>query len=338
MRAHGLILVGHSTLTKNVLILGAHGALCVHVGPGAMLGAMSESSVAVSTVQGVRTWLNTQGYPLEMRSVGTFQSYGAFAQQSTYYISPEGKAREIDVHAQFSNTWTVVSPQRGSSHTFTLSAVCECKSGASAKKPWVVFSSRTILNELRTFRMMRIGNVLGPRLLLHVCDRPEVEALELFKAPQRYGHSLVVAHTDATKPAPRETFDPGFGTLAKIAEAAKANGKAQGPGLPGMPFNCLVIPVIIVGSPLVECWLDEMGAIQIEERERASVAFTHPDVGSSVIVDVVRETALPAYARDMKVAFDTLEGIYRGMGEMLSPDSLIFDKILNPDGKLFAKE
>ena len=48
----------------------------------------------------IRKWLETQGYPLEMRVAREFKSHGFRVLQSEYYTDPEsGASRETDVIA-----------------------------------------------------------------------------------------------------------------------------------------------------------------------------------------------------------------------------------------------
>ena len=51
-------------------------------------------------VQKIRNWLDTQGYPLEMKVARCFQKAGFRVSSSEYYLDPdERKPREIDVIA-----------------------------------------------------------------------------------------------------------------------------------------------------------------------------------------------------------------------------------------------
>ncbi|MES9861888.1 MAG: hypothetical protein ABW160_22215 [Candidatus Thiodiazotropha sp. 4PDIV1] len=93
--------------------------------------------MAESLENKVMSWLDEQGYPLEMEAASIAKAHGFDVSQSDYYIDPEGdEPREIDL---------VVS-----SHNFTgkysksYNLFIECKS-CKKSKPWVVFSNN---NEL----------------------------------------------------------------------------------------------------------------------------------------------------------------------------------------------
>lgn len=76
-------------------------------------------------------WLSEQGYPLEMEVAQEFRSSKFIVAQSTYYSDPEtGEAREIDVMAALSGTFSDMEVR--------LICLVECKLPA---EPWVIFSS-----------------------------------------------------------------------------------------------------------------------------------------------------------------------------------------------------
>ncbi len=56
-----------------------------------------ESRVSVA----VKKWLEQQGYPLEMKVAAAFTRAGAVVTQSGYFLTPEGKGREIDVEVRY---------------------------------------------------------------------------------------------------------------------------------------------------------------------------------------------------------------------------------------------
>jgi len=80
----------------------------------------------------IAAWLETQGYPLEMRAAETLRGRGFAVAPGTYYQDAESKeVREIDL---------VAYVQRADPEIILrISVVAECKS--SRDKPWVVFES-----------------------------------------------------------------------------------------------------------------------------------------------------------------------------------------------------
>src|SRR4051812_46473888 len=103
----------------------------------------------------VADWLDTQGYPLEMRVARAFRASRFRVIQSEYYSDPETKAsREIDVIASVD--------ARNEDFLFRLTFVVECK--MSRDKPWVLFTgtSRGLADPARVAQ--RASNGLGGRL------------------------------------------------------------------------------------------------------------------------------------------------------------------------------
>jgi len=83
----------------------------------------------------LHTWLEAQGYPLEMRVAKAFQIAGARVIQSEYYTDPSTEeSREIDVVADWQT--------RIDNLLVRVSFVIECKS--SKDKPWILFVSPNV--------------------------------------------------------------------------------------------------------------------------------------------------------------------------------------------------
>ena len=87
----------------------------------------------------VTAWIETQGYPLEMRVASALREVGFDVSQGEYYDDPETQtAREIDVVAVKGDDYGLLE----------VSIVVECKK--SADKPWVLLSRRISMNLERT--------------------------------------------------------------------------------------------------------------------------------------------------------------------------------------------
>lgn len=76
-----------------------------------------------------RNWVETQGYPLEMKVAKTFRASGFEVRQSEMYKDElTSKGREIDLIVFYPNVMGVIQ----------ISLAIECK---SSRKPWVLFST-----------------------------------------------------------------------------------------------------------------------------------------------------------------------------------------------------
>jgi hypothetical protein len=73
--------------------------------------------------QQIRNWLQTQGYPVEMRSAAAYRDAGSRVVQSSYYQDPESSDwREINVVAD--RTWIAAETN---SVPILIMFVAECK-------------------------------------------------------------------------------------------------------------------------------------------------------------------------------------------------------------------
>jgi hypothetical protein len=285
----------------------------------------SESRVVAS----VRSWLAAQGYPLEMRTAAAFQRAGADVSQSQYILTSDGKSREVDVLARFWRMWPILTSTElddmkpTSAHLFGLTAICECKSGPRSQKPWIVFtSSHHPIQSLPLLRFMRFGSSLGLKLLLEGArSATEIETLDIFKAPERCGYSLAVAHLKSNdnnigskKDANSDQgYDHAFGTLMKLTATAKA-AAAELESTSALLVNFLIFPVIVVDTPIVECWLDDTNQIQLQECDRATIVWKTPKESSGLtIIDIVQESGMGAYVAQLRTAFEQLLERYREM-------------------------
>ncbi|MEQ8555023.1 MAG: hypothetical protein RIC06_00020 [Cyclobacteriaceae bacterium] len=87
----------------------------------------------------IRQWLNTGGFPLEMKFANALLSYGFDVAQSVYFKDGEsGKYRETDIIA---NKYKYLSGQ-----WIHVTFVVECK--RSDDKPWVILKNNGLSNHL----------------------------------------------------------------------------------------------------------------------------------------------------------------------------------------------
>jgi hypothetical protein len=125
----------------------------------------------------VRGWLESQGFPLEMRAAAAFRQVGFEVRQSSYYIDPEtSKGREIDVLASDPDILGVVQ----------IHLVIECK---SHKKPWVLLASDdTLAGYNRKFSF----GVLTERAIAAFAQRIRefLDSVPWFRKEGRTGYSF----------------------------------------------------------------------------------------------------------------------------------------------------
>ena len=290
---------------------------------------MSESDL----VKGVRGWLEKQGYPLEMRVAAEFERLDFSVAQSLYYVAKDQPPRELDVFGFFSIEdarlrWEPSSPrtaamkealsqkranaekQRAFKHmlpdedVYSIDActVVECKSG-SPKRPWIAFTAERVKPSLpeivKSYPMTDLAsagfNTFGPKL------RPD--RMPLFSVLGRYAHAVVPASLgDKEKEAKADDgYDIAYSAAKKVAEAARLFVDQVNAGY-GARMVRLWVPVVVVSTPLVECWL-ERGQIRIEERDEIVLRFDLPDPKGGARhthVHLVHESALATFIRNVR--------------------------------------
>ena len=153
----------------------------------------------------VRTWLESQGYPFEMKVAQQLRSAGARIIQSEYYQDPEQPevSREIDLVASWSR-----SEERNIGR---VSLAVECK--LSASKPWIVFSSRRRLAGPAQV-VQRAATPFGASFLNKVKEFRETQSLPLIQLPGRVGYGIREALSDKT--------DVAYQAIMSAAKAASA--------------------------------------------------------------------------------------------------------------------
>ncbi|MDP8247794.1 MAG: hypothetical protein P9M00_06620 [Candidatus Tritonobacter lacicola] len=235
----------------------------------------------------IRTWLDKQGYPLEMRTAAAFRAEGLTVMQSQYYLDPETqKPREIDVICDMANSELPVA---------CLRLVIECKSG---NKPWIVFSSaHTLYGFNRLFALGVLSDTVRRELAATTPDGPE--RLMWFKKDGRVGYGVAQAFTDES-PTP-------FVAVLSAVKASLWQHTNLGPA--SVPLFA-VFPVVVLDSPLFECYLDDQGSLQLAEVATIDFFF-QMQIGSfsGTCVRFVTARGLPDYCREVKAEFGALLGI-----------------------------
>jgi hypothetical protein len=158
-------------------------------------GVYMSDSCAEDLDSKVLSWLEKEGYSLEMRVAQTFQEAGFAVSQFEAYLDPELNAlREVDVVAS-------ISRQVGERIVVLVAFFVECKYHRS--KPWVVFVSPKRLSPLYCFsrilrdnydlRTWRSHPSLQGRLLARILsssDRKRISSLAPFAAPLSAGYGV----------------------------------------------------------------------------------------------------------------------------------------------------
>jgi hypothetical protein len=236
----------------------------------------------------LRTWLERQGYPLEMQVANSFARAGFRVIQSEYYSDPRTNTlREVDVYA---------SLQRDIVRTFfRLAMFIECKAGKS--KPWVVFVSQKGMAD-RARVSQRCSNMMGTFWLLEVSLRKDVSDLSIFRLPTAPGYGITAAFTDGV--------DVPYAAIMSAAAAADSEAQAGDTSGQGLFFS-VHFPVVVTEAPLFVCALGSDHSPKIERVEKTVLAWRNPVYRyPHCIVHVVQAAAIDAFVEQTRADFEFL--------------------------------
>lgn len=185
-------------------------------------------------------WLQKQGYPLEMEVASALSKKGLWVRQSSYYKDPESdKSREIDVICTEVEVLGMAA----------LHFVVECK---ASEKPWILFSSKDTLSNFNVlFALGILSDQARGALSKHIETEGFWDLFAWFNRNRRLGYSMTQAFTNSDD----SVHSAVLGALKACLWLKKENS---------CPLF-FAFPVVVVDAPLVECFLDDDGEMQVEE-------------------------------------------------------------------------
>jgi hypothetical protein len=211
----------------------------------------------------IRQWLDSQGYPLELRVAHEFRDQDAQVVQAEYYADPESQvSREIDLSARFHNR---------DAPKLTVQQIVfavECK---SSSRPWVVFTSGQPKIGSIASVVQRAASPLGVRFLESVAVVAAVQRLPLLRTPQRPAYGITEAFTTGT--------DVPYKAIMSAAKAARSLAiRYDVKTTEGELSNCTIaFPVVVIGGRLFECALDgAANDIHVHEIQRSTLLWRNP--------------------------------------------------------------
>jgi hypothetical protein len=243
-------------------------------------------------------WLETQGFPLEMRTAAEFRKVGFEVKQSGFYVDPDmNKSREIDVEALLPDLLGLVS----------VRFIVECK---TSSKPWVLLSSPDTLRDYgRHFALAEMTKTARALLVQRFSDLDRLSAkIPWIKKDGLVGYSLRQAHSEK---------DSGYEAAISIAKACSARVRALETHIKRIGF---VFPVIVTNAPLIQCSLAHDGQrLQLEEVGQGEFLFL--ERGFNACIRVVRINQLPSFALEAKKIGDVLQQEFKSEGEQIAKGS-----------------
>lgn len=201
----------------------------------------------------IKEWLDSQGYPLEMRVAERFQQAGFSVLQSRYFNDPEeNKQREIDV--------TAAVLKIGKRCLSSVIFMIECKK--SADKPWLIFMppEPTEQHILRSAHgTFAVSNKVRE-------DLPETIRMQWGSVPSlhpgtRYGHGITQA------------FTKGVDVPYKAVMGALKAALWRSSTYESIEEYVFAIPLVVIDGKLYECSLDSAGRSELTEVESGTLVL-----------------------------------------------------------------
>ncbi|MFX0200815.1 MAG: hypothetical protein ACFFCW_32240 [Candidatus Hodarchaeota archaeon] len=229
----------------------------------------------------VRKWLDTQGYPLEMKVARSFQNAGFRVSSSEYYLDPdEKKPREIDVIASMD---TMLAGK-----TFQLAFAVECKS--SKGSPWVCFQGDSKQQRDSSIGFIaRQATIQGRDLLMEVSCNPDTTTNRLFELPENHAYGV----TNALK----NKIDLPYQAILGAQKAANAlvSHYDRIQALPNPVHTvCIAFPLVVADTSIFSCVLGHEGSIDLKEVSSHTILRTGFDTYYS-IVEIVAASSLETF-------------------------------------------
>lgn len=239
----------------------------------------------------VLRWLQSEGYPLEMKVARILRGAGFEVVQSEYYEDPsDNTPREIDVRA-----WKEFLV---GADLLRLTLCVECK--VEKRRPWVVFTSDRASPGPWFHVFYSPASRFGREFLTRIA--PQVPTLSFF-APADFrlvGHAIT-----AGSYCPREKNETGkdtaYHSVVSTSRAAHSIA-AQGDG-GSSSLAEIVLPVVVVDGGLFRAHMDENFELQVQSVQQSTIVLRRPiaDLPMTVIrviqVDALAEAA-KAWNRD----------------------------------------
>ncbi len=222
----------------------------------------------------IHEWLTKTGYPLEMQAASTLAQAGFSTRQATMFTDPSSmKSRDIDVHAFKSNLFGDIS----------LSLVLECK---RSDKPWVVLTSPETLRDFN--RLFALGLSTEGLRGEFIQVGPKHQCLTHLIQEDRCGYAI--------KQAMSGDNDPAYTACSGVIAAARAT-LISGTRFTSEPYH-LVLPVVVIDTPLFEAELDLSGQVRLTPVEQSKVLFGWDGEGPGpTCIHVVPIHSLLSFAR-----------------------------------------
>ena len=226
----------------------------------------------------VKNWLESQGYPLEMKVASEFQKSGFDIQQSFYYMDPDtNKFREIDV---------IATKGLYTGKVFAhIRFIIECKT--SKRKPWVVFTRKNKIIDYEYYDWYCTSK-MGWDYVLHASIEGLFDGIETtFHKRATIGYGITQAFTTGE--------DITYKALNTVRNCAIAYAKCANNHKLDMVE--IIVPVVVFEGELFEAHLDKNEVLT--KRVDESVVLWHSALGNEtgIGIHILTYKHLPTFAK-----------------------------------------
>lgn len=242
---------------------------------------------------GVDAWLASTGYPVESAAAQALERAGFEVDLGRLYRDPDtGIRREIDIAARTRLMYDV-EPQR-------VRLVVECK---YLEKPWVILTRDREVTSVDVLSWLIASDHARELLVgrateaLRRAPLEETGIPEWLSTPRPHGSAIVAQPRAERDPESRKGPHDALTQL----EAGALGIVAEHPG-----DLTVAWPILVVRGSLYQAKLGDAGALRSEPVEWQRVVWGGV-TGKPIIVDVVRERHLEAYARTANNGLASLE-------------------------------
>jgi hypothetical protein len=235
-------------------------------------------------VKGIKGWLETQGYPLEMRVARSLNLLGLGFIQGWNYEDPDtSETREIDI---LSKSFAY------GKNTLLIQAIIECK---YSEHPIVGFTYGNNLSK-SPIDFWVPCNILGRGVLNRIIKEERKNEIPIFSHQSTIAYALKQAYQNEEGKR-KDKKDTAFEAIMSVVKASYALSKLymeKVPTLPSLngtetrPSVFIGIPTIVLRAPLFICYLDEHNNIAVEPRRGLLLEWSYPKIGT-LMVRVIQE-------------------------------------------------
>lgn len=273
----------------------------------------------MTELDGVRTWLQRSGYPLEFRVAAAFREAGFAVYQGIHYQSEDPDAtgaRDVDVLA--------VRQELVQQHLMTQCSVVfviECKSSPA---PWILFRSRIEGGKWEATEALRMNavselDVFGALELEQDPWALRIPASAAFRVAAVAGKASAGVRDGSGPDSGRDRGsqrDHAFDAVRQVVSAADGVLRENPKHLP-----TIAIPVIVVSARLYAVKFGG-GTEEIIEVPWERMLWRGDRTATPRTVDVVSENGLPAYTREASAGAAELLPIMRGAALVRREDEM----------------